>query len=99
MCYDNRIRNDIHDTPFQRPPEWPLWGSSFVRPTRYAHCGESPQGAVMIRNPRPEEQLREGNEPWERKFEGKSRLEIAYKAGWMDEVAVSAEIRYIIKNP
>lgn len=28
----------------------------------------------MARNPRPEEQLRGGNEPWERKFEGKSRL-------------------------
>ena len=28
----------------------------------------------MTRNPRPEEQLRGGNEPWERKFEGKSRL-------------------------
>jgi len=28
----------------------------------------------MMRNPRPEEQLRGGNEPWERKFEGKSRL-------------------------
>ena len=27
----------------------------------------------MMRNPRPEEQLRGGNEPWERKFEGKSR--------------------------
>ena len=26
----------------------------------------------MMRNPRPEEQLRGGNEPWERKFEGKS---------------------------
>ena len=28
----------------------------------------------MMRNPRPEEQLRGGNEPWDRKFEGKSRL-------------------------
>ena len=28
----------------------------------------------MMRNPRPEEQLRGGNKPWERKFEGKSRL-------------------------
>jgi hypothetical protein len=28
----------------------------------------------MMRNPRPEEQLRGGNEPWKRKFEGKSRL-------------------------
>ena len=28
----------------------------------------------MMRNLRPEEQLRGGNEPWERKFEGKSRL-------------------------
>ena len=46
----------------------------FVRPTRYAHCGESPRGAAMMRNPRPEEQLRGGNKPWERKFEGKSRL-------------------------
>ncbi|MBQ3526118.1 MAG: GNAT family N-acetyltransferase, partial [Akkermansia sp.] len=46
----------------------------FVRPTRYAHCGESPRGAAMMRNPRPEEQLRGGNEPWKRKFEGKSRL-------------------------
>ena len=46
----------------------------WVRPTRYAHCGESPLGAAMMRNPRPEEQLRGGNEPWERKFEGKSRL-------------------------
>ncbi len=45
-----------------------------VRPTRYAHCGESPRGAAMMRNPRPEEQLRGGNKPWERKFEGKSRL-------------------------
>ena len=27
------------------------------------------------------------------------RTGIAYKAGWMDEVAASAEIRYIIKNP
>ena len=27
----------------------------------------------MMRNPRPEEQLRGGDEPWERKFEGKSR--------------------------
>ena len=27
------------------------------------------------------------------------RTEIAYKAGWMDEVAVSAEIQYIIKSP
>ena len=56
----------------------------------------------MMRNPRPEEQLRGGNEPWDRKFEGKSRLyeqKLAYKAGWMDEVAASAEIRYIIKNP
>ena len=46
----------------------------YVRPTRYAHCGESPRGAAMMRNPRPEEQLRGGNKPWERKFEGKSRL-------------------------
>ena len=45
-----------------------------VRPTRYAHCGESPLGAAMMRNPRPEEQLRGGNEPWKRKFEGKTRL-------------------------
>ena len=46
-------------------------------------------------------QLRGGNEPWERKFEGKSRLyeQTAYKAGWMDEVAESAEIPYIIKSP
>ena len=28
----------------------------------------------MMRKHRPEEQLRGGNEPWERKFEGKSRL-------------------------
>ena len=48
--------------------------SFWVRPTRYAHCGESPRGAAMMRNPRPEEQLRGGNEPWKRKFEGKSRL-------------------------
>ena len=27
------------------------------------------------------------------------RTETAYKAGWMDEVAKSAEIQYIIKNP
>ena len=27
------------------------------------------------------------------------RTETAYKAGWMDEVAMSAEIRYIIKSP
>ena len=27
------------------------------------------------------------------------RTEIAYKAGWMDEVAKSAEIPYIIKSP
>ncbi len=27
------------------------------------------------------------------------RTETAYKAGWMDEVAQSAEIQYIIKNP
>ncbi len=45
-----------------------------VRPSRYAHCGESPRGAAMMRNPRPEEQLRGGNKPWKRKFEGKSRL-------------------------
>ena len=45
-----------------------------VRPTRYVHCGESPRGAAMMRNPRPEEQLRGGSKPWKRKFEGKSRL-------------------------
>ena len=49
-------------------------GACVVRPTRYAHCGESPRGAAMMRNPRPEEQLRGGNKPWKRKFEGKSRL-------------------------
>lgn len=46
----------------------------WVRPTRYAYRGASLQGAAMMRNPRPEEQLRGGNEPWKRKFEGKSRL-------------------------
>ena len=49
-------------------------GHFYVRPTRYAYCGESPCGAAMMRNPRPEEQLRGGNKPWERKFKGKSRL-------------------------
>ena len=56
----------------------------------------------MMRNLRPEEQLRGGNEPWESKFEGKFRLheqELAYKAGWMDAVAMRAEIRYNIKSP
>ena len=74
-----------------------------VRPTRYAHCGESPRGAAMMRNPILKEQLRGGNEPWKRKFEGKFRLYeqklTAYKAGWTDEVSMSAEIQYIIKNP
>ena len=41
----------------------------------------------MIRNPRPEEQLRGGNEPWERKFEGKLLLyeqKLYIRAdGWM----------------
>ena len=49
----------------------------------------------MMRNPRPEGQLRRGNEPLERKPEGKSRLYeqklTAYKDGWMDEVAKSAK--------
>ncbi|MCI7004785.1 MAG: hypothetical protein MR890_05150, partial [Akkermansia muciniphila] len=39
-----------------------------------ANCGESPQSTVMMRKLKPEEQLREGNNPWERKFEGKPRL-------------------------
>ena len=48
----------------------------------------------MMRNPRPEGQLRRGNEPLERKPEGKSRpyeQKTAYKAGWMDEVAKNAK--------
>lgn len=66
-------------------------------------CSKSPHGAAMMRNPILKEQLRGGNEPWKRKFEGKFRLYeqklTAYKAGWTDEVAMSAEIQYIIKNP
>ena len=64
-------------------------------------CSESPHGAAMMRNPILKEQPRGGNGPRKRKFEGKSRLyeQTAYKAGWMDEVAKSAEIRYIIKSP
>ena len=41
----------------------------------------------MMRNPRPEELLRGGNEPWERKFKGKSRL-YQQKLGYADDCMI-----------
>lgn len=70
-----------------------ILSSLIVRPTRYAHCGKSPQGAAMMRNLRPEEQLRGGNEPRERKVEGKARRneQKLNVAGWTDEVTMNPQ--------